>query len=250
MDLDEYRARKAQEETEKNAQGASTETVTSQNSVPEPPAQEPQTNEPPVDDRKDSQVFEINGEQVTLEELQRGYMRQSDYTKKTQLIAQQSREAQEALALFEAVKGNPELAQQLNVDVKDLQIRQLEQQNYDFLVQQEINELSSKYGDFEVSEVLNFAVENNLNNLEHAYWLNKSQKEQSTTVPNSAPPVDLDAIKAQVKAELLAEMNTSTIINSQGGGTPPTQKTPELTPQELKIAKGMGMSPEEYAKWR
>lgn len=35
------------------------------------------------------QVFEINGEKVTLQELQAGYMRQSDYTRKTQELAKE-----------------------------------------------------------------------------------------------------------------------------------------------------------------
>ena len=33
------------------------------------------------------QLFEVNGEKLTLEELQKGYMRQADYTKKTQEVA-------------------------------------------------------------------------------------------------------------------------------------------------------------------
>jgi hypothetical protein len=36
-------------------------------------------------------VFEVNGQQVSLEELRSGYMRHSDYTKKTQELAEEKR---------------------------------------------------------------------------------------------------------------------------------------------------------------
>jgi hypothetical protein len=46
------------------------------------------------------QTFDVNGEQVTIDELQKGYMRTSDYTKKTQEVA---RAREEAEAMREAL---------------------------------------------------------------------------------------------------------------------------------------------------
>lgn len=40
----------------------------------------------------DSQVFEIDGQELTLDELKNGYLRQSDYTKKTQELAEKRKE--------------------------------------------------------------------------------------------------------------------------------------------------------------
>lgn len=48
-----------------------------------------------IEQPQDTQVFEVNGEQVTIDELQKGYMRQSDYTRKTQELAQQRTQVQE-----------------------------------------------------------------------------------------------------------------------------------------------------------
>jgi len=47
------------------------------------------------DDDKAEQLVEIDGEQLTLEEVKLGYLRQSDYTKKTQAVAEQRKAVEE-----------------------------------------------------------------------------------------------------------------------------------------------------------
>ena len=47
------------------------------------------------DDDKSEQLVEIDGEQLTLEEVKLGYLRQSDYTRKTQAVAEQRKAAEE-----------------------------------------------------------------------------------------------------------------------------------------------------------
>jgi hypothetical protein len=243
MNLMEYRAMKAQEESAPAEQPAVVEpvveTVTAE---PTPPS---------VDTTPAPQTFDIDGQQVTLEELQKGYLRQSDYTKKTQDVARQAREAQEALELVERIKENPELSQQLNYDPVQADNQKLQQNYYDLLLQQEVQTLSTKYADFEVSEVLDFALEREMDNLEDAYLLNKSYKTNAPTqvnTPVSAPAIDVEALKAQIRAELLAEQNTATIITS-GGSAPTPQAEVQLSEAQLRIARGMGMTPEEYVKW-
>jgi hypothetical protein len=267
VNLMEYRAMVEQEKTESakgeqpivQADQVSTdpvlpgseapESVSSAPLVPETEAVAPITEEKTIEPTP--QVFEIDGQQVTLDELQKGYLRQSDYTRKTQDVARQAREAQDALQLVEQIKLNPEIAKQLNYDPIESQNRLLEQNYYDLLLQQEVNTLSTKYADFEVSEVLDYAVANQLQNLEHAYLLNK-QLNVSQASPISAPSVqavNVDALKAQIRQELLAEQNTSTIISAQG--TPPVAvKDLKLSNDELRVAKNMHMTPEQYAKWR
>jgi hypothetical protein len=41
------------------------------------------------DNQENTQTFEVNGEMLTLEELQKGYLRQSDYTRKAQELARE-----------------------------------------------------------------------------------------------------------------------------------------------------------------
>ena len=55
-------------------------------------------------------TVKIDGEeqQVTLEELQKGYQRQSDYTRKTQQVAQERERLQQAEAIVSALESDPE----------------------------------------------------------------------------------------------------------------------------------------------
>lgn len=51
-----------------------------------------------------TQVYEVNGEKLTLDELQKGYMRSADYTRKTQRLAQDK-----SKSLEDIKESNPEL---------------------------------------------------------------------------------------------------------------------------------------------
>lgn len=52
------------------------------------------------DGDKPEQLVEIDGEQLTLEEVKLGYLRQSDYTRKTQAVAEQRKAAEEERQYF------------------------------------------------------------------------------------------------------------------------------------------------------
>lgn len=56
--------------------------------------EQPKTDNQLGSEKQDSeaQVFEIDGQKLTLDELKSGYLRQSDYTKKTQELAEQRKE--------------------------------------------------------------------------------------------------------------------------------------------------------------
>lgn len=268
MNLDQYRAMKAQEQTDTtqsevqpNAQAVEVPTTTVQSDVPETTqieSAQPNTTEQGTTQAEPStdepQFFEINGEKVSLEELQKGYLRQSDYTRKTQEVSRKQREIDQARALFEQLNQNPEVAQQIGYNPQEASYQALQDELADLRLQQEINTLSTKYPDFNADEIIDFAVSRNLPNLEDAYLLNKqySQFTQPTvpaqTVTNT-PQIDVETLKAQIRAELQAELNTSTIIN--GSGTAPTTQTEvTLTDAEKRVARSMGLSEAEYAKWR
>lgn len=71
-------------------------------------------------------TVDVGGEQVTLDELRGGYMRQRDYTQKTQLLAQQRQEYEAATRLAEALRSDPrgtllQLAEATGVDMGSLQ---------------------------------------------------------------------------------------------------------------------------------
>ncbi len=56
----------------------------------------------------DSALIDVNGKQVSVSELRSGYMRQADYTQKTQEIAEKERNADKALALYQALQDKPQ----------------------------------------------------------------------------------------------------------------------------------------------
>lgn len=73
MNIDQYRAMKAQEEA----------TKAQPNVVEEPVVVEPIIETKPIEPEPEKPItVEIDGKQVDINELKNGYLRQSDYTKK------------------------------------------------------------------------------------------------------------------------------------------------------------------------
>ena len=58
----------------------------------------------------ESYTVKVDGEEseVTLEELQDGYQRQADYTRKTQELADERKRLQQAEAIVSSLENNPE----------------------------------------------------------------------------------------------------------------------------------------------
>lgn len=143
-------------------------------------------------------TVKIDGQEheVTLEELQKGYQRQADYTRKTQEVASERERLQQAEAIVSALENDPEgtlntLAQtfgiNMNPDLKedsswddmdpsDKKLaeleRKIEMQERAARVQQvdkEVDRLRERYGDFDKQDLLHHAVTNKITNLEAAY---------------------------------------------------------------------------------
>lgn len=82
----------------------------------------------------EEQFFEIEGEQISLSELRNGYLRQSNFTKKTQELAEQ-RKVYEAAQFdknqlrMEALQGIEALKQQMAIE-----FQQIQQPNWDELL--------------------------------------------------------------------------------------------------------------------
>jgi hypothetical protein len=254
MNIEEYRAMVAQQDSQVEQP---TEPVVEPVAVEPEPTPEPVSTEP-----EKPQVFEIDGQEVTLEELQKGYLRQSDYTRKTQAVSRERQQIEQDLAIVEQLRSNPELAQQLSefipqLDSEKRRTAELEGKLFDLMLERDIDRLSSKYPDFDAREVLTVAQEKNLTNIEDAYLLLKSTQPQATTpqeTKTEEPALDIQALTAQIKADLLkelAEQNTGSIIGSGGADVPPrVQAEPQLTDMEKRVAQGMGLNDADYVKWR
>ncbi|MEB2843803.1 hypothetical protein [Endobacterium cereale] len=93
------------------------------------------TTEEVVETPEAEQFFNFDGEQISLSDLRNGYLRQQDYTRKTQEIAEQRRVYQENQRDInslrtEALAGLEALKQQVSME-----FRQMEVPDFDFLAE-------------------------------------------------------------------------------------------------------------------
>lgn len=279
MNIMEYRALKAEMEQQQSASqggqadaqaqqtptpsnegGVQTETQTKPTPAPEGEQAPTQTESNPNQDATPQlpEFIEIDGQKVPLEELKNGYLRQSDYTRKTQELAEIRRKLQYAEQLYNAVYQNPEVAQQVAqqfnlpyLDPNQAQVLELQNKYYDLLIEKEVSELKSKYGDFDVYNVLQFAYDRQISNLEDAYHLYNSYYGINKS---GGETVDIESLKEQIRQEILQELqsnvDTTSIIQSRGDSQTVQVNTPTLSEAEFKVAQALNMSPEEYVKWR
>lgn len=244
MNLDQYRQIKAEEAKQ-------TTEVKQEVKVEE--------KQPIIEDKKEVEVklpdkITIDGiGEVDVDELKKGYMRQSDYTKKTQEISKTKAEVEEATIIYEFLKSNPEIAQMIadkvpkgNVVTKDGQkIKELENELQLTKRKSEIAELSAKYKDFNLVEVENIMESRGTKTLEDAYKIWKSDK----VMPN-----DLEAITKEIRDAIMKELkiksaDTTSIIGTPSGEDVITNQ-PELSTAEKKIAKNLKMSEADYYRYK
>jgi hypothetical protein len=203
------------------------------------------------------QEIEIDGEKYTVDQLKeykKGYLRQSDYTKKTQEIASQKKEAQDAIELYNFFKQNPEYLQKFEeikgtnqqqtapkIQVTDPATRELMVKVKTMEIDNILNEIKKDDPDLNEVELMNYAYENNMD-VQHAYYAMRGMNFNKI----------LEKKLAEQSARLTAEMKknaglTGTLINP-GDSTKDT--TFGLSKEEITMASKLNMTPEEYAKWR
>ena len=169
----------------------------------------------------DAYTVKIDGreEQVTLNELQNGYQRQADYTRKTQELASERERLAQGEAIVQALESDPEGAitalagafgvgggnQQTmpdqteyeDLDPEEFRLRRIEssieeqnralrQQN----LQKEVNTLRDKYDGIDLDEKALYAhaLKNKINNLDAAFT--HMNWEQMQTVAKDAEIVE------------------------------------------------------------
>lgn len=161
--------------------------------------------------------------QVTLEELQQGYQRQADYTRKTQELASERQRLQQAetiVAALEAdpqgtldalggalgVQGNPGTQDDMSWEDEDpttQRVAQLEAQvayqaktHRQQALDKEVTRLKGVYGEFDERELFQHALNNKIANLEAAY-----AHKNFGTIANYAGQLqrDADALDAKRK---------------------------------------------------
>lgn len=250
MNIDEYRAYKAQdqnpEEVVDNAQTEQGTTVAPQEVVQET-TQEP-TAPQEVTTEAETQPVPSEVEAIRAENAR--LMAEREQT------ARALQEAEEARLWYSKINEDAEYAKAFAeskgltyVDPESKAVQELESRYQSLLLERDIQNLSIKYPDFDAKTVVQTALDKGIGNLEDAYILAKA------TSPQTASQIDMDAIREQIRQEIQSELqsnvSTASIIGSGGGGVQQVQPTEiELTPAELKIATNMGLSPKEYQTWK
>ena len=161
--------------------GGQTETIETQTepevvdtTVDDGGATEVQTEEVEIDDQPETVHIEGFGDYTLdeLKEFKNGYLRQSDYTRKTQELARQREEANEALEVYEYLRNNPHLVNalmqmdngQVNPVVQkatpeNAMMQQILHTQKAMEIEMRLNELKSKYGN-DIDEVALFQKAN------------------------------------------------------------------------------------------
>ena len=201
------------------------------------------------------QTFSIGGKELTLAEIETGYMRQQDYLAKIEEANKLREENKQALELVDYIKKNPEVAQRLmseenvpsnisnSINPAMERIEKLEKQLYMKEMDATLNGLKMKYPDFNEIEVLNKAVQLNTRDLEFVY--------------HGMRGANMDNIIAQKVKEQLAQATQEMAKNSQSTRTvvgnakhsEVATTTHNLTKQQMRVADMMGISYEDYAKY-
>jgi len=135
--------------------------------------------------------------EVTLGELQQGYQRQADYTRKTQELASERQRLEQAEAIVSALEADPQGAltalssafgiedsrqpsstdeweedpdpQEQRIASLEATVAQQTRTSRQTALEKEVNALHSKYGDFNADALYRHALSNRIPNLEAAY---------------------------------------------------------------------------------
>ena len=205
-------------------------------------------------------TVKIDGEeqQVSLEELQNGYQRQADYTRKTQEIAVERERLQQAEAIVSALENDPSgtlqtLARSFNVDTFDQpqtnedgyeldatekklvelesKLAKQEQAQRVQQVEREVDTLQEKYGEFNRKELLNHALKHGIPNLEAAYTHMRFNEVKTT------------ADKLTQEQEITNKKREAAVVTP--GGSTQSGTTPEPTPKVTSLREAFALAKQQ-----
>ena len=196
-----------------------------------------------VDGEQPTIIVLDDGTEVNLEEIDGGFMRQSDYTKKTQALADQKKALETAQVnqqVDTTINSQPE-ATNGNADMTKMYL------------DMKMNQLKIAYGEsFDEVAVLNKAVD----------MLKKGVSPADIDfdfiargLMNTDNNTNVDSLREQIRKEEIAKLkqqgvDTSSIIASGDTGNVIDDGTFGLSPDELNYCRATGEDPEDYAKWK
>ena len=246
--------------------GGQTETIETQTepevvdtTVDDSGATEVQTEEVKDSNQPDTVHIEGFGDYTLdeLKEFKNGYLRQSDYTRKTQELARQREEANEALEVYEYLRNNPHLVNALmqmdngqvspvvqKATPENAMMQQILHTQKAMEIEMKLNDLKSKYGN-DIDEVALFQKANQLKTEDLEFVYKALQYDNLVAQQASA----VQAAATQMQAEIDANKSAvSTIVGTNQSAIARPQKS--LTDAEKRVAAQMGISEADYLKWK
>lgn len=219
------------------------------------------TEDEPIGDSTDTpSTYDIEGvgsfTADEIKEFHNGYLRQSDYTKKTQELAKQREELNDALELYDYLKRNPAIVQAMQeaeqnpagvasrtAPTPDNQLlRDIAYNQKAMETDMKLNQLQQKYGEIDAdTQIALFqkATELHTNDLEFVYKALKYNDKNDA----------VELAKQQLKDEIASNRDSvGTIVSTKQSRS--TRSVPQLSAEEKRMAEVFGMSESEYAKWK
>lgn len=193
-------------------------------------------------------------EQVTLEELQNGYQRHSDYTRKTQEVAAERERLRQAEQIVSALESNPEetlrtLAQSFELELGgqssssdeysnwddedptqqkiaalERRLEQSEAKQRQEAIERQVSELQETYGEFDSRELMNHALKHKIPNLEAAYTHWRFNEVKST------------ADKLSKEQEIVAKKREAAVVEPGGSTQTGTDAKQSKIPSSIREA--------------
>ena len=244
----------------------------SEEPIENPQVEEPSTEEVAVDNGEPEEGSEIVEEPADdkvhiegfgdftvdeLKEFRNGYLRQSDYTRKTQELARQRQEAQDALELYDYLRDNPQMVEALmkmdnganaqtiqRATPENAMMQQIIHTQKAMEIEMRLNELKSKYGN-DIDEVALFQKANQMKTDDLEFVYKALQYDNLLAEKQQAQQNAASNLQSEIAANKKA---VSTIVSPRQSNV--VTQTPTLSADEKRVAALMGLSESDYLKWK
>ena len=178
-----------------------------------------------------------------LKEFRNGYLRQSDYTRKTQELARQREEAQDALELYNYLRDNPQMVEALmkmdnganaqtiqRATPENAMMQQILHTQKAMEIEMRLNELKSKYGD-DIDEVSLFQKANQMKTDDLEFVYKALQYDNLLAEKQQAQQTAASTLQSEIAANKKA---VSTIVSPRQSNV--VTQTPTLSADEKRVA--------------
>jgi len=197
-------------------------------------------------------------ETVTIEELQKGYLRQADYTRKTQDLASQRQAATSAVEFYEAFRSDPagfaqEIAQRAGLieegaqPIRNIKVAEIPtEEAIEKMVEERVEERIASHPDIQSAQLAaaRDAVSRTFAGIEqqHGVSLSKSDREAVIREANQRGTTDLELVFEAMLARYRSQQpqrppSSAAPRGSATGGKPAEPTIPRSVAEAFKMAE-------------